>query len=134
MDSAFGSVHGNRGDNRRKMIAIKDIDFVDITPTSEVLFKPFNGKSFIVTRVTVVTRTRTGTITTEPTAKLTDGTNDIVATVALTNTNQGRAKTLTIVTDRPVTYAAPLTLTKVVAAAGTNPVVRGDMYIEGILI
>jgi hypothetical protein len=50
------------------------------------------------------------------------------------NANEGRAKNLTVVVDRVVVYGAPLTLTKTVAAAGTNPVFKGDVIIEGYFV
>lgn len=134
MEIGFGNKYGNPGNNKVKLIAVRNIDLVSISPASSVIFQPFNGKRFLVTQVKVVTKTRSGTITTEPVAKLTDGTNDIVAAVAVSNTNVGRAKSLTVVTDRLATYAAPLTLTKTVAAAGTNPVVTVDLFIEGYLL
>lgn len=118
-------------DPRKKIIIRKVIDFVDIDPASLELFKPFNGKKFIVTKVTTRTRKVGGTVTTQPTFKITDGTNDIVATVAGMNAVEGRAKDLTVIVDRVVLYSAPLTLLKVVAAAGTLPVFTGDLLIEG---
>lgn len=121
-------------EKRVKILTFKNIDFVDNSPASQELFKPFNGKVFIVTRVVTRTRTVSGTISTQPTFKITNGTNDIVATVAGLNAVQGRDKNLTVVVDYPATYSAPLTLTKVVAAAGTNPVMVGDLIIEGYFL
>lgn len=132
MTTGFGNKYGNKGDSRAKFLAFKNIDMVQISPASAVLFTPFNGKLFVVTRVVTRTRTRTGTITTEPLAKLTDGTNDVVAAVAMTNTNAGRAKALTVISDRVVDHDHPLTLTKTVAAVGGA--IKMDLFIEGYLV
>lgn len=121
-------------DNRIKILTFKHIDFADITPASQTLFTPFNGKLFVPTRVVTRTRKVGGTITTQPQFKITDGTNDIVAAAANMNANEGRAKNLTVVVDRVVQYGSPLTLTKTVAAAGTNPVFTGDVVIEGYFL
>lgn len=118
---------------QRKILTFKNVDFMDIDPASQELFQPFNGLSFIPTRVTTRTRTVTGVFVTQPQFKITDGTNDIVAAAANMNANAGRAKNLTVITDREATYAAPLTLTKTVAAAG-GTVFKGDIIIEGVLV
>lgn len=123
---------GNKGDSRNKTLVFKNIDMK--STASDVLFTPFNGKRFIVTRVVTRTRKRAGTIDTEPLAKLTDGTNDIVAAVAMTNVNEGRAKNLTVVTDRVVDHDHPLTLTRTVAVAGAGSNIKMDLHIEGFLV
>lgn len=121
-------------DDRLKIMTFKDVDLVDITPASTELFKPFNGKTFIPTKIVVRTKKVTGTITTQPSFKITDGTNDIVAAAANANANQGRAKDLTVIVDREIGYAKPLTLTRTVAAAGTNPVFRVDIIVLGFFL
>lgn len=116
-----------------KLLRFRNIDFT-VLQTGVVLFQPFNGKHFLPQRVTTYTRKTGGTITTQPQFKLTDGTNDLLAAGANMNANQGRYKNVVITTDRPATYSAPLKLVIGTAAAGTAPVFKGDIIIEGILV
>lgn len=134
MKAGFGNKFGNKGDSRTKFLSFKGIDATTIAVASDVLFQPFSGKRFIVTKATTFTRKRSGTISAEPTARLTNGTgDDIVADVALTHVTEGRAKALTVITDKVIDYNHPLTLVKTVAASGGGTL-KYDLYIEGYLV
>lgn len=107
------SLSFNRNVGRKK---IKSISLL-ATIAGQVVFRPKVGESYILTQAFVKNRTVTGTVTTAPHTKLTNGTTDTVADVAQVTTANTYQR-LAVVGNVVIDSDNPLTLVVGTAQVG----------------
>lgn len=107
------SISYNRNVARKK---VKSISLL-ATIAGQVVFRPKVGESFILTQAIVKNRTITGTVTTAPHTKLTNGTTDTVADVAQVTTANTYQR-LAVVGNVVIDNDNPLTLVVGTAQVG----------------
>jgi len=119
---------------KTRWVKLLNENMVDISPATIVLFTPFSGQVFIPLRIVARTKNVAGTVSTQPSFKITNGTVDVVPEDELASDTEGHFSVHNIEGEFIVDHDNPLKLVKTVAAAGTNPVFALDLFVEGIVM